>query len=137
MIAGQTVESLDRLFQTLDPDDLVDIPSGIGFCMLMNRSVLNEIGYFDEETFGRGYGEENDWCLRAWKKGYRSVHLQNLFVYHRGNASFGAGSEALKAEHMAALYRKHPGYRAEVAGFIRRDPAKRNREAVRQMAAAR
>ena len=38
-----------------------------GFCMLIRREVIDEIGYFDEENFGVGYGEENDYCLRAQK----------------------------------------------------------------------
>jgi len=28
------------------------------------------IGYFDEQNFGEGYGEENDYCLRANKAGW-------------------------------------------------------------------
>ena len=36
---------------------------------------------FDAKTFGKGYGEENDWCQRAIEKGYKNVHVENLFVF--------------------------------------------------------
>ena len=56
---------LDTLFAAANARQCVEIPTGVGFCMWMSRAVLNEIGPFDEAAFGRGYGEENDWCFRA------------------------------------------------------------------------
>ena len=41
-----------------------------------------------DEIFGKGYGEENDWCQRAIKKGYKNLHVTNLFVYHKHGGSF-------------------------------------------------
>ena len=43
--------------------------------MGMNRNVINEIGFLDEESFGKGFGEENDWCQRAAKKYYYNLYL--------------------------------------------------------------
>ena len=43
----------------------IEAPTGVGFCMFIRRDCLNETGEFDAECFGRGYGEENDFCLRA------------------------------------------------------------------------
>src|SRR5690606_36684009 len=42
-----------------------------GFCLLIRRAVLDEVGFFDEERFAAGYGEENDYCLRARAAGWR------------------------------------------------------------------
>ena len=56
--------------------------------MGINREVLQEIGNFDAKTFGKGYGEENDWCQRAIEKGYKNVHVENLFVFHNHGGSF-------------------------------------------------
>jgi GT2 family glycosyltransferase len=47
------------------------------------------IGYFDEDRFGRGYGEENEFCQRAIKKGWCNLVTPNLYVYHKGGASSG------------------------------------------------
>jgi GT2 family glycosyltransferase len=33
--------------------------------MYIRRTCLDEVGLFDAERFGRGYGEENDFCRRA------------------------------------------------------------------------
>ena len=41
------------------------VPTGVGFCMYMRRAVIDEIGVFDAEAFGHGYGEECDFCRRA------------------------------------------------------------------------
>jgi GT2 family glycosyltransferase len=67
------------------------IPLGFlnGFCMLLRRSMLQQIGSFDEETFGAGYGEENDLCIRARKQGWRLIVADDVYVYHRQSRSYG------------------------------------------------
>ena len=40
---------------------------------LPRRELIQAIGIFDEERFGRGFGEENDYCLRAARAGFRAV----------------------------------------------------------------
>jgi len=70
-----------------------DLPTGVGFCLYLRRALLDEIGYFDAEAFGAGYGEENDLCLRAAKAGWRNVLADNAFVVHTGERSF-AGRKA-------------------------------------------
>jgi GT2 family glycosyltransferase len=40
-----------------------------GFCMYIKRACLRDVGVFDTEVFRRGYGEENDFCLRAARRG--------------------------------------------------------------------
>ncbi|MCS5961317.1 hypothetical protein LNP74_26595 [Klebsiella pneumoniae subsp. pneumoniae] len=50
------VQALDDEFETYGKENnLVEIPTGVGFCMYIRRDCLNQVGYFDEETFGRGY----------------------------------------------------------------------------------
>ena len=64
----------------------VDIPVGVGFCMLVPVAMIHEVGLLDP-IFGRGYCEEVDWCLRAKQFGYRNVLAPSAFVYHIGNAT--------------------------------------------------
>ncbi len=73
---------LERHFQ----GRAVDIPVGVGFCMLMPVRMVDEVGLFDP-IFGRGYCEEVDWCLRAEQFGFRNVLAPSAFVYHIGNAT--------------------------------------------------
>ena len=42
----------------------VAVPTTVGFCLYVRRAALDQIGGFDAEAFGRGYGEENDFCMR-------------------------------------------------------------------------
>jgi len=118
---GLNTEEIDFFFQKFGGKP-VDIPTAVGFCMALNRRVLNEIGLFDEEAFGRGYGEENDWCMRAWKKGYRNVAISNLFVYHRHGASFGDEKKKLMQINLAKVQKRHPEYLPLVHNFIAKDP---------------
>lgn len=63
-----------------------------GFCVLIRRAALDEVGLYDE-AFGRGYGEESDWCMRARSLGWRVCGTEDTFVYHRGKVSFKSYKE--------------------------------------------
>jgi GT2 family glycosyltransferase len=43
---------------------------------------MDDIGAFNASAFGRGYGEENDFCLRATARGWRNVAACDVFVRH-------------------------------------------------------
>jgi GT2 family glycosyltransferase len=57
-------------------------------CVAISREVINKIGLLDEE-FGRGYYEDFDYSLRVKQAGFDLRVAENVFVYHRGSASFG------------------------------------------------
>jgi glycosyltransferase involved in cell wall biosynthesis len=59
-----------------------------GFCLLIRRELLNKIGYFDEETFGPGYGEEDDYALRARQAGWRLALADDTYIYHAQSRSY-------------------------------------------------
>jgi GT2 family glycosyltransferase len=94
----------------------------------VRRAALDAIGHFDQATFGRGYGEENDFCLRAAAHGWRNVLCDDAFVAHRGGASFAPEGHAPGGENLARLNARYPGYNALIAEFILRDPLKPLRE---------
>lgn len=60
----------------------------IGFCLLVKRSVLDEIGWFDER-YGLGNYEDDDLCLRAIQYGYKLLIALDSFIHHIGHASMG------------------------------------------------
>jgi O-antigen biosynthesis protein len=97
--------------------------------MFISRRCLNRVGLFDEKVFGRGYGEENDFCMRAWRRGYRSVLCSNLFVRHQGRVSFTDAGKPLLAENLKKLHAKHPYYTRAVQRYIRKDPVAPVRQA--------
>jgi GT2 family glycosyltransferase len=59
--------------------------------MYIRRECLERVGAFDADRFGRGYGEENDFCMRAAKADWRSVLAADVFVFHQGAVSFSEG----------------------------------------------
>lgn len=59
-----------------------------GFCMYIKREVIDAVGRFDAETFGKGYGEENDFCNRAEQAGYHHVMCDDTYIFHSGTKSF-------------------------------------------------
>lgn len=86
------------------------VPVGNGFCMLIRRKALQKVGYFDAEKFGRGYGEESDFCMRCRDQGYVHVVDTATYILHRHSLSFGAESGVLKKEHSLILEELHPEY---------------------------
>ncbi len=59
-----------------------------GFCLLIRWEVIDAIGYFDEDAFGPGYGEENDYCLRARAAGWRLALADDAYVFHAQSRSY-------------------------------------------------
>lgn len=118
-----TVDQVDAAFRHVNPEKLnVELPTGIGFCMAIRRAVWSQIGGFDP-IFGRGYGEENDWCQRAKAVGFRSMLVPNLFVYHKHGGSFDqTEKEKLVQRNLKLLHRRYPNYDRDVRKFIDSDP---------------
>lgn len=98
--------------------DVYETPTTHGFCMLIRRSVIDEIGLFDE-AFGMGYGEENDFCMRARKSGYTHAIANKAYVFHEGSKSFSKESRDKRADDNAVvLNERHPEYKELVNQYI-------------------
>lgn len=107
-------------------------PTGNGFCMYVKRAVLDEVGSFDAESFPRGYGEENDFCMRAQKLGWHHVVDDATFVFHRRNASFGDERKEIFATAREKLDELHPDYTLLARAFLSSGDLKRAGENVRE-----
>jgi len=118
----QNPEAWARACRQAAVPEYPEIPTAVGFCMYMRRACIDRVGEFDEAAFGRGYGEENDWCMRAVAEGYRHVLCDDAFVAHLGNASFKALGLGPGDDAMRTLLDRHPDYLEIVQDFIRRDP---------------
>jgi GT2 family glycosyltransferase/tetratricopeptide (TPR) repeat protein len=58
-----------------------------GFCLLVRREVLEQIGGFDER-FGVGFFEDDDLCVQAREAGYKLLVGLNVFIHHFGSRTF-------------------------------------------------
>lgn len=59
----------------------------VAFCLLIHRSLIEEMGMFDE-TFQVGNYEDDDFNLRAVIAGKKSYICRNSFIHHFMNISF-------------------------------------------------
>jgi GT2 family glycosyltransferase len=109
-----------------------ELPTAVGFCMYVRRAALRQLGDFDAETFGRGYGEENDFCLRAAAMGWRNVLCDTAYVVHHGGASFAPLDLAPGGDNLVRLLARWPDYNERVARFIMADPLAPRRIALEQ-----
>ena len=81
-----------------------------GFCQLIRRKAIDEVGLLDEVAFPKGFGEENDYCVRMLAAGFDLHVADDTYVYHEKSQSFGHEQRtALSAEGSKALRAKHPG----------------------------
>ena len=118
---GLDVATLDTAF-ALEARTSVIIPTGVGFCMYINRLALDEVGPLSPE-WGRGYCEEVDWCLTARDLGWVHLAATDTFVIHEGSVSFTTKERlAILATNHVRLEALYPEYVDEVQEFERADP---------------
>ena len=124
-LPDRAADRLDAVAARLGgPALLSEVPTGVGFCMAMNIAALAE-GPTLDPAFGRGYGEEVDWCRRRLAADWRHIGHGGIFVEHRGGQSFGSATkQRLIRDNNARIARRYPGYDAEVQRFIAADPVR-------------
>lgn len=112
--------AINELSHGMTPDEMADIvaaassrkyprvPFVNGFCFMIKREVLTAIGVMDEKNFPVGYGEENDFCIRAADAGFQLAVADDAYVFHAKSKSFGhARRKELSQEGDRALRAKH------------------------------
>jgi GT2 family glycosyltransferase len=96
----------------------IEVPTAHGFCMLIRRSVIKEHGFFDP-VFGKGYGEEVDFCQRVKKRGFLSVLSNRAYVFHLEARSFTLKKKAELIEQNNHIIRsRYPNYQQSVRDYI-------------------
>ena len=93
------------------------VPTGNGFCMYVSRECINSIGALDAQAFPRGYGEENDFCMRAWRAGWSNVIDDRTYVFHDRSKSFGDAKAELLAAGRAVVDERFPEYKKAIRVF--------------------
>ena len=120
---GMSVDQMANIVEECSLRKYPRITVANGFCMYIKREVINTIGNFDAETFGRGYGEENDFCNRAGQSGYIHVMCDDTYIYHSGTKSFTSKEKkAYIKEHEIILYERYPRQMRENALHCKKNP---------------
>jgi GT2 family glycosyltransferase/glycosyltransferase involved in cell wall biosynthesis len=115
---GMTMPRIDEACRQVNAGRFAAAPTTVGFCMYIRRAALDETGPFDLRTFGKGYGEENDFCLRSAALGWRHHIACDTFVRHEGAASFGAAADGGITRAFKILTERYPDYPARIARFV-------------------
>lgn len=120
--AGYAIDTFASLVERCSEREYPELPTCVGFCTYIKREVLDYIGGFDQQSFGSGYGEENDLSCRLRKSGYVDILDDSTFIYHKGERSFKEKGQELRAQNLAILSRKYPDFMPRVQSFIARNP---------------
>lgn len=115
-------QEIDKLASVANNGIAVETPTGVGFCFYMRRAAIQALGKLDEEVFLLGYGEENDFCMRALNAGWKNLIAGDVFVFHTGSVSFSSKKEENFAHGQVSLQRKHPNYEELVKSHVKADP---------------
>jgi GT2 family glycosyltransferase len=105
----------------LDESEMADVDSVMGAFLLIRREALAAIGLLDEGFFM--YSEDEDWCYRAKRAGWRVVYYPESVVWHlKGHSTRQHAVRMLAARHYSYLrfHRKNlaANYPAFVNGIV-------------------
>ena len=98
------------LMKDFDHDEQMDVDQLMGACLLVRKSVLDEVGGLDEDFFM--YYEEVDLCYRIRKAGWRIVFTPESEVTHLGGRSaeqVPAGKRIMMLMSLLMFFRKKRG----------------------------
>ena len=106
---GMSVDQMADIVEECSLRKYPRITVANGFCMYIKREAIDNIGKFDAEAFGKGYGEENDFCYRAALQGYIHVMCDDTYIYHSGTKSFLSKQKKVYIkEHEIILFERYP-----------------------------
>ena len=92
-----------------------------GAFMLLRKEVFEKVGGFDENIFF--YGEEDEWCYRIKKYGWKILYFPEVSIVHIGKVSVVARPDLRKnsvvLERKYYFFKKHFGiFKAETFRFL-------------------
>jgi GT2 family glycosyltransferase/glycosyltransferase involved in cell wall biosynthesis len=128
---GEFVEFSRAWVQSREGQD-EELPMLTMFCVALRRDVHERVGELDER-YELGLFEDEDYCVRVKRAGYRIICAQDTFVHHFGQASIG---KLAASEEYGALFHNNRK-RFEEKWGLRWTPHKRRPDAgYRELVAA-
>ncbi|HET7413431.1 MAG TPA: glycosyltransferase, partial [Pararhizobium sp.] len=127
---GLSLNDCARLVRRASARAYPRTPTGNGYCMYVRRAALAEVGALDAEAFPRGYGEENDFCMRAARAGWAHVVDDATLIHHVRSASFGEEKTPLMKAGRALIDERYPDYTAAVRAFVKDETLEAGRQRI-------
>jgi len=76
-----------KRFASSNADPVTHFKRLVFFCTLFKSEVLRKVGYLDEIYEGGNY-EDDDYCMRIHKKGFKCAIDNTVFIHHHGSQTF-------------------------------------------------
>lgn len=130
---GHSVETMAQLVASVSNQHYPRTSFLNGFCFMIRRAVIDQVGFMDEENFPIGYGEENDYCIRTTDAGYDLAIADDVYIFHAKSKSFGHERRKLLSEEgTQSIKRKHTPkkYEERVALIKKTEPLDLVREKI-------
>jgi O-antigen biosynthesis protein len=127
----EEIRALDDIARATNGHEVVDLPSGVGFCLYITRACVEVVGSLSE-NYSRGYYEDVDYCLRAREAGLRNVCATGVYVGHAGSRSFRSDKRSLVVRNLKTLNERFPNHELECVAFIRADPLRSARAKIEE-----
>lgn len=106
---GISVQEMGRIVAESSGRLYPRMPLLNGFCLLVRRKVFEEIGLFDEDNFGAGYGEEDDFNLRARAAGWDLRLADDTYIYHAQSKSYSTEARLQLSDRAGKILRQKHG----------------------------
>lgn len=129
---GWSLDDMAKIVENLSRHLYERVPTGNGFCMYIKRSAFDQVGFFDEAAFGRGYCEENDFCMRLRSAGFDNVISDDTYIYHHHTASFQREKQRLLQKNHEILISRYPQYDYLIKCMLESERLESVRQLVRQ-----
>lgn len=123
-----TYNNMDEMLQYAqgynksDPNKWEQRVKLVGFCMLIKRLVLNEVGLLDT-IFSPGNFEDDDLSFRIIEAGYKLILCKDTFIHHFGSTSFKVNPEKYNKllEENSKKFEEKWGFNVGYSTLIRND----------------
>lgn len=83
----EELEDYTEMFKNKASRQFREVDFLSGFCMLIDRKVIDSVGLFDER-FGIGNYEDQDFCRRAAESDFKMLVANEVYIHHYGSRSF-------------------------------------------------
>ena len=96
-----------RYLHDWNTDAIQEVDWVSGACLMARRAAIEQAGPLDESLFM--YFEDNEWCLRIRKAGWKVYYDPQAAIVHLGGQSLAKNPTARQAysESLRHFYRKH------------------------------
>jgi GT2 family glycosyltransferase len=108
---------VNKILLRISPVAHEEVVTNNGYVLYVTREALEKIGLFDGSIYGKGYGEESDFCLRASKAGLINICSFIACGFHYSASSFGSRKTELKKLNSAVIRAMYPEYLSDLGSY--------------------